>query len=402
VPSARLEDGSVSERNLLPPLPPEQFEALRADIAKRGVLVDVEVDEDGQVLDGHHRLAIAEELGIEAPRKVRTGLSETEKVEHALKLNLLRRQMDDEAWSAAFERLAEARGVRLTQGARNDSTSATVAEVAAELGISERTARVRRQRAKRLGKLRADGRDDLADKVRAGETDLKRAEHIARMDAAAQARADAPPPVPPGADLYACGVSELVERAALERGGVDLIFTDPPYPTQFLNAWSELAEFAAMALKPGGMLVAYSGQFHLPEVLDRLRAHLEYIWMHALLTPGPRNQVHARQQRSGWKPLLVFGVPPLNVHPWLDDVFTSEGRVKSHHEWQQSIGCALHYIARLTDPGALVVDPFLGSGTTAMAALELGRRFIGCDVDANAVNIARDRLAGLDVKSEAA
>jgi len=40
----------------------------------------------------------------------------------------------------------------------------------------------------------------------------------------------------------------------------------------------------------------------------------------------------------------------------------------------------------------LVVDPFLGSGTTALACLQLGRRFIGCDIDAGAVAIARRRV----------
>jgi ParB-like chromosome segregation protein Spo0J len=38
---------------LLPELPPEQFEALKADIAKRGVVVPVMLDEYGAIIDGH-------------------------------------------------------------------------------------------------------------------------------------------------------------------------------------------------------------------------------------------------------------------------------------------------------------------------------------------------------------
>jgi hypothetical protein len=41
----------------------------------------------------------------------------------------------------------------------------------------------------------------------------------------------------------------------------------------------------------------------------------------------------------------------------------------------------------------LVVDPFLGSGTTAVAAKRLNRRFVGCDEDEHCVNEAKRRLS---------
>jgi DNA modification methylase len=50
-------------------------------------------------------------------------------------------------------------------------------------------------------------------------------------------------------------------------------------------------------------------------------------------------------------------------------------------------------VERLTEPGALVVDPFLGGGTTAVVCEALGRRFVGCAVDAAAITAARERLA---------
>lgn len=47
-------------------------------------------------------------------------------------------------------------------------------------------------------------------------------------------------------------------------------------------------------------------------------------------------------------------------------------------------------IERLTKPGDLVCDPFLGGGTTAVACLSLGRRFVGCDINADAVAAAKN------------
>ena len=70
------------------------------------------------------------------------------------------------------------------------------------------------------------------------------------------------------------------------------------------------------------------------------------------------------------------------------------GPEKEHHDWQQGVKEVDQFIEALTEPGELVVDPFLGSGRTAVSAKRLGRRFRGCDVDADAVAVARVRVAG--------
>lgn len=74
-----------------------EYEALKTDIEERGVMVPVELDEDGNVLDGHHRVRICAELGIaDYPTIVRKGLTEEQKFEHARKLNANRRHMSKE------------------------------------------------------------------------------------------------------------------------------------------------------------------------------------------------------------------------------------------------------------------------------------------------------------------
>jgi hypothetical protein len=81
---------------VLPPLSPEEYAALKADIAERGVLVPVEYDEDGHILDGFHRVQICQELGRDWPRAICRGLTDEQKVEHALQLNLARRHLAKE------------------------------------------------------------------------------------------------------------------------------------------------------------------------------------------------------------------------------------------------------------------------------------------------------------------
>ena len=52
-----------------------------------------------------------------------------------------------------------------------------------------------------------------------------------------------------------------------------------------------------------------------------------------------------------------------------------------------------HLITLCTTPGAVVLDPFTGSGSTGVAALKLGRQFIGIELSPEYLEIAQARLA---------
>lgn len=94
--------------DLLPPLSSEEYASLKADIAERGVLVPIEVDEDGAILDGAHRARAAAELGLAPPpRIVRHDLSEEAKRAHAIALNVHRRQLGPAERQALVSRLRE-------------------------------------------------------------------------------------------------------------------------------------------------------------------------------------------------------------------------------------------------------------------------------------------------------
>ena len=177
----------------------------------------------------------------------------------------------------------------------------------------------------------------------------------------------------------------------LKPNSVDLILTDPPYIGECTPLWSALAEKAAVILKPGGFLVCYSGQFHLPEIFRRLTEHLEYIWTFALIHKGAKTSIDARHIFNGWKPILVFAKPPFELS-WMPDIIDGAGREKQDHEWQQALQESEQLIERFTHEGQLVVDPFLGSGTTVLAAKKLNRNFFGMDNDELAIKTTLRRL----------
>ena len=79
---------------------------------------------------------------------------------------------------------------------------------------------------------------------------------------------------------------------------------------------------------------------------------------------------------------------------------SGNGLTKDLHPWQQGINGA-EYIIENVVQNDLVVDPFLVSGTTAVACKRLNRRFVGCDEDEAAVDTTFGRLAREQESTEA-
>lgn len=95
---------------VMPGLTVEEFEGLKESIRLNGLLVPIEYDEHGAVLDGHHRLRALRELGWEKrhSRVIRSGLTEADKVAHALAINVHRRHLTGDQRANAVHRLRHA------------------------------------------------------------------------------------------------------------------------------------------------------------------------------------------------------------------------------------------------------------------------------------------------------
>jgi len=179
----------------------------------------------------------------------------------------------------------------------------------------------------------------------------------------------------------------------VSENSVDLILTDPPYAEASLDLWSELGKFAAYSLKPSKLLVSYSGKAFLPEVYKRLSEHLQYIWTIALVhTDNKRTCYHALHIFERWKPILIFAKPPFTPNEYFEDVVKGAGREKELHAHAQAETEAEHIITQFTKENHFVIDPFCGSGTVLVAAHKLNRKFLGFDIDAEAIKTSLWRL----------
>jgi len=177
---------------------------------------------------------------------------------------------------------------------------------------------------------------------------------------------------------------------------VQLIITDPVYLKENLPDWEDLAIFAERVLKPGRLLAAYSGTYHLFECMKALSSQLRYMWTFPVVYRSFPDTFFKHRIKTCWKPIILFSkgeYEPEQKNAWIHDLIEGDGVTKENHRWEQGIGEACHLIEGLTYENELVVDPFVGSGTIGLAAKRLNRRLIGCDVDQDAVNMALARLA---------
>ncbi|MHB8671600.1 MAG: hypothetical protein ACYDAD_13760, partial [Acidimicrobiales bacterium] len=248
---------------LLPDLSAEEFAALKADIAERGVLVPVEVDEAGAILDGHHRLRAWSELRAEGlrvpdyPRIVRSGLAEVDKRSLVRALNLTRRHL------SAVQRRAVIAEALAEEPRRSDRSHA------AALGVGHKTvAAVRRglvgrgalphvevrtdtlgrhQPATRPSILVSSARDEvraraallaMGDRAPGRVLELRKAEEKARLAHLARRRSEEVPAIVEGEGwrIECCDFREL----DIDTASVDAIVCDPPYVDEAIPLWSDL------------------------------------------------------------------------------------------------------------------------------------------------------------------
>jgi len=115
---------------------------------------------------------------------------------------------------------------------------------------------------------------------------------------------------------------------------------------------------------------------------------------------------HKRCRRCGYL-LKDYGGKKDMLHPFgplTSDVWTDIHRVR-HNKYRDNHPCQLpiHLLERIilmsSDEGDIVLDPFVGTGTTAIAAKRLGRKYIGFDIDENYVSITQQKLEQEDSSS---
>jgi site-specific DNA-methyltransferase (adenine-specific) len=198
----------------------------------------------------------------------------------------------------------------------------------------------------------------------------------------------------------------LEKLKEIEEGSVDCIVTDPPYGYSFMGKdWDkavvgvETWKECLRVLKPGAfafVLDTHSRFFSLDAWAEKTLPFL-------IVPKASKREKNAglegfeeRETRGGGG-RVEAGYDETEEGRRLRQTATAYGAVKAKqsntHATVKPIKLMSYLITLGTREGDTVLDPFLGSGTTGVAAKMLGRKFIGIERESEYVEIAKARMA---------
>jgi site-specific DNA-methyltransferase (adenine-specific) len=264
---------------------------------------------------------------------------------------------------------------------------------------------------------------------------------------------DEPRPAAGGASAPSAAVPEhidlrnrdfLVDVMNVADASIDLIVADPPYGLgkdygndsdmltgEAFLAWTrQWLELAIPKLKPSGSLYVFCTWQYAPEIFSFLKTKLtmvnEIIWDRRVPSMGGTTRrftsVHDNIGFFAVSKDYYFDLDPVRIpydaatkkarsrklfegSKWLElgynpkDVWSVSRLHRQHaervdHPTQKPLEIVERMVLSSCPPGGRVLDPFMGSGTTAVACARHGRAFVGYEINESYCAIARERVGG--------
>lgn len=197
---------------------------------------------------------------------------------------------------------------------------------------------------------------------------------------------------------YGVYLGDARELALLiEPESVDLILTDPVYSNVADYHW--LAATGKRLLKPDSALLAFASKQRTASIRSYMDEYLDFVWSLDYIIKAKTTRLYAYNVFVWNTPVLWYAKGNGKPHRYIPDTYmVDNGPAHGSHRWNKNLGVLKYWIEAFTDPGDVVYDPFCGGGSTLVAAKATGRRWIGSDIDPNAVHLARTRILNAQVQ----
>ena len=173
----------------------------------------------------------------------------------------------------------------------------------------------------------------------------------------------------------------------LEAWSIDAVITDPPYPNKS-GIFDDMQHASILAFK------------YLRVLCPGIQL---WFWDNDSTLPCSRQPIrHKWHKTNGWQvgnteSILEYSdnqsLPKDYYYPNVNVGESVPERYKlGNHPTPKPIKLMAKIIVDFTNPGDTILDPFMGSGTTGVACMQLGRNFIGIEIDPGYFAIAEKRI----------
>jgi hypothetical protein len=199
-------------------------------------------------------------------------------------------------------------------------------------------------------------------------------------------------------DTIICGNARDL-AAAIPDESVAMVFTDPVYDRIDDYVW--LAHEAMRVLTPDGAMLVWASNH------DQFAVHAAVSPIMPFVLPLVYTKVAKTYKAFGYKtflwttPCLWFQKGSPNKHDWLIDtvidhsnaIVSTDVPPSKSYKWHKNPEAYSKWLLAFTKPGAVVWDPFTGSGSLPCVCKQLGRHVIASEIDPTVARTAQDRYA---------
>ena len=188
---------------------------------------------------------------------------------------------------------------------------------------------------------------------------------------------------------------------------VDFILTDPPYRLGFRvrqgrtkpraknDLWLQTASHEIYSgVKKYALMVSFYGWNRVDRFMAAWKQAGFSVVGHLVFPKTYTSKAAYVGYRHECAYILAKGRPSLPQNP-LNDVIAWKYSGNRHHPTEKPVTSLQPLIESFTHPGAIVLDPFAGSGSTCVAALQAGRRYIGIELLEQYHRAGQQRLAAV-------
>ena len=410
----------------------------KESVAEKGVLEPLVITNGKEIISGHRRWLAAKEAGLRSvPVRYSEFDNELAEREALIEFNRQREKTPGQIVNEFEEMLAvERERAKERRGERTDLKDEPVGNVSHKSDDKDRARDIAAEKVNadvsgrtlekgKKVKDKAEGKDgDVSEevqevakkeweKLKTGATsfhtaskNIEKAEAEKEVEDQRQASGGEEEEEP--AVVKQIDAVELLEQT----NDADLLLTDPPYTTDVDDIFSFARQWIPSALDTigdDGLGFIFVGAY-----ADELQAYLNVldecgvrdrtqvlVWTYR----NTLGQTPNDEYKRNWQAVLFIQSDPsrdidapLTTEQWaVQDINAPDGRHDGrHHKWEKPTEIVERFIRHTTDEGDTVVDPFVGTGTTAIVANDLNRELQAGDKSSSMLEIAEERGCVVD------